>query len=265
MAKKDEAGTAVEERKKNLPAELMGEFEADAGQGQENIGRDDVALPFLKLLQSLSPETSKRNEKYVDGAEAGMYLNTITGEIYDGEEGVLIIPCHYHKVWNEWIPRDAGGGFVNSYEDEAEAMTHAEPGNDVVETASHYVLIESGDDQWMQAILPMTSSKLKTSRKLNSLTVMKKMEGPNGKFTPPSFAFMYRLRSVEKENDKGRFFVPVIEDEAVVQDADVYRQAKAFRDVVIAGEAKVDYSKLEESDAEPDLEADAEDDDKPEF
>ena len=34
-------------------------FEADANAGAQNIGQDDVALPFLKVLGQLSPEINK--------------------------------------------------------------------------------------------------------------------------------------------------------------------------------------------------------------
>ena len=39
----------------NLPAKI--DFISDAGAGLENIDKDDLALPFLKLLQSGSDET----------------------------------------------------------------------------------------------------------------------------------------------------------------------------------------------------------------
>ena len=37
------------------------DFEADSGMGLENIEKDDLALPFLKLLQSGSYETKKKH------------------------------------------------------------------------------------------------------------------------------------------------------------------------------------------------------------
>ena len=34
-----------------VPLESL--FEADAGKGNENVGQDDLALPFLKILSGL--------------------------------------------------------------------------------------------------------------------------------------------------------------------------------------------------------------------
>jgi len=48
----------VTKKEGNLPAEMN--FIQDAGAGLETIDKDDLALPFLKLLQSGSDEL-KRN------------------------------------------------------------------------------------------------------------------------------------------------------------------------------------------------------------
>ena len=52
-------------------------------QGAQNISQEDLALPFLKILGQLSPEVNKRDGKYVDGAEPGKIINTVTNELYD--------------------------------------------------------------------------------------------------------------------------------------------------------------------------------------
>ncbi len=77
----------------NLPAELN--FIQDAGAGLENMDKDDLALPFLKLLQTGSDETKKKHANYVEGAEAGMFYNTVTKKLYSGEKGIEVIPCFY--------------------------------------------------------------------------------------------------------------------------------------------------------------------------
>ena len=80
------------------------DFVQDSGMGLENIDRDDLAIPFLKLLQSGSDETKKRHAKYVDGAEAGMFYNTVTKKLYDGEKGILVVPVFYKMTYPEWAP-----------------------------------------------------------------------------------------------------------------------------------------------------------------
>ena len=68
-------------------------FEADANQGAQNIAQDDLALPFLEVLGQLSPEINKTHSKYIKGAEAGMILNSVSGELFNGEEGIDVFLC----------------------------------------------------------------------------------------------------------------------------------------------------------------------------
>ena len=70
-------------------------FEADANEGLGQLGQDDLAIPFLRILSDTSPQVKKRDPEYVEGAEVGMLFNTLTREIYDGEKGVQAIPCSY--------------------------------------------------------------------------------------------------------------------------------------------------------------------------
>ncbi len=76
-----------------LPSNAL--YEGDAHAGFENVKTSSLALPILKLLQNGSGEAQKRNQNYVEGAEPGMLLNTVTKKLYDGAKGIEVIPCHY--------------------------------------------------------------------------------------------------------------------------------------------------------------------------
>ena len=84
----------VAEKKNNALATF--DMEADAAQGAQNISQEDLALPFLKILGQLSPEVNKRDGKYVDGAEPGKIINTVTNELYDT---IQVIPAHYKRQY----------------------------------------------------------------------------------------------------------------------------------------------------------------------
>ena len=72
-------------------------LEEFAGEGLEEVTAEDLAIPFLRVLAQLSPQVNKRDGAYVEGAEAGMIYNTVANEAYDGEKGILVIPCHYNR------------------------------------------------------------------------------------------------------------------------------------------------------------------------
>ena len=62
-------------------------FEADAGKGLENIGQEDLALPFIKILSGLDPILDDLEE-----ARKGDIYNTVTSNIYKGKTGITVVP-----------------------------------------------------------------------------------------------------------------------------------------------------------------------------
>ena len=67
MAKKK--NSVVKKEAAGLPAHLEEEMEADAGDGRQGITTKDLAIPFLRILQKMSPQLSKRDGAYIEGAE----------------------------------------------------------------------------------------------------------------------------------------------------------------------------------------------------
>ena len=113
-------------KKANTAVSLAVDFEGDAS-GFEDMGQDDLALPFLRILTNMSPEISS-----VDGAKPGMIYNSVTGELFDGTKGIQVIPCAYVRQYIEWAPRGQGsGGPVNIYPATSDILstTHREPGD----------------------------------------------------------------------------------------------------------------------------------------
>ena len=58
------------------------------GTGLEDTSSEDYAIPFIRVLQSGSPQLKKSNGKYIEGAAQGMMFNTVTNRLYDGDEGL---------------------------------------------------------------------------------------------------------------------------------------------------------------------------------
>lgn len=236
MAKKEEMATT----KSSVPA--MIDYETDAGAGLD-FGAQDMAIPFLMILQSGSPQV-KRGEQQVAGASEGDVFNTITGEIFKAGTGVTVIPCAYQKRWVEWRPRESGGGFVAQHESEAimssckriDGKDVLPNGNVIVTTAYHYVIILSPNGDYSMAVISMTSTQLKKSRKWNSLIANQKMTAKDGrKFTPAMYAMMYKLDTIPESNDMGAWSGWHIEAAEPVVNPDLYRAAKEFAESVKAG------------------------------
>jgi len=225
-------------------------FEADANQGVGNLTQEDLALPFLKILGQLSPEVNKRDGKYVDGAEPGMIYNSVTGELFDGVNGVEVIPCHYKLEYIEWQDRGEGSGApvaIHSSSSDIMSKTTRDAsykdrlpnGNYIEKTASHFVIVNS--DSPSTALIAMKSTQLKISRKWNSMMSSTKMKGKNGMFTPASFSHTYKLKTTQMSNDKGTWFGWEVSKIGPVQDASLYQQAKSFSENISKGDVQVKH------------------------
>ena len=244
--------TAVEEKKKSevamFDASMM---EADAGSGINDLGSDDLALPFLKILSGLD---SKLDD--LDNAKRGDIINSVTDEVYKGKEGVDVIPCAYERVYIQWAPRGEGSGAPSSVyktkdecpeverssEDNKDYLTDGS-GQYIEETHQHYVLILKDDGSADQALIAMKSTQLKKSRKWNSMMLSATIKGKNGMFTPPRFVFIYHLKSVGEENSKGSWHGWEMSRKEPVSSADVYAKAKAFAESIKKGGVVVKHEK----------------------
>ena len=83
--------------------------------------------------------------------------------------------------------------------------------NQIVDTAEHFVLVKK-DETWEPAVLTMTSSNLGVSRKWNTLLKMKKINIKGQMVEPPSFLYMFKLSTINAENDLGSWFKYKIEE-----------------------------------------------------
>ena len=224
-------------------------FEADASHGAQNITQEDLALPFLKVLGQLSPEVNKGHAKYVEGAQPGMILNTVTNALYDGKEGIQVLPVFYKRQYIEWQDRgESKGAPVHIYNagDDIPKTTRDKMnkdrlgnGNYLENTANHYV-VTLGDSP-STALISMKATQLKISKKWNSMMLGIKMQGKNGLFTPPTYSHIYKLRTVQQSNDKGTWFGWDVSQVGPIKDKSVYEIAKQFAVRVSKGEVEAKH------------------------
>ena len=231
----DEKQVAIK-KEAGLPSSIL--FEDDAAHGFENVKTTSLALPILKLLQNGSGEAQKRNQNYVDGAEPGMLLNTVTKKLYDGAKGISVIPCHYKLEYQEWADFGTGSGRPeNIFPDGSDILAQTtkdgsgkdrlENGNYILTVGQHFVLLV-GDDGTEQALVSMSSSQGKVSRKWNSMMMSISFDGKNGSYTPPSFSHSYKLTTVLNSGKGNQWYGYNVIKEGPVKDESLYERAKKF-------------------------------------
>jgi len=229
---------------------------AAMGRGFEEADVDSFAIPFLVLLQKTSPAADADDPAYVKGAKAGMFMNTVTQELYENPE---IIPCVYQRRFNRWAPLDSGGGFKGTFLPsvisgmEAKSViaqdddgrwyftmpdgTISEKKSDVLtDTRLHYCMMVQDDGSLVNVLVSLSRTQLKKSK--NWMTLMQQQGGD-------MWDNVYALSSKQEENDKGKWMGWVINSSRSTEDEE-RAAAEAFYESVQSGAVKVRMDKAED-------------------
>lgn len=240
------------------------DYGEDAGAGTEGMTSADVSIPFINLLQPLSPEVEEGGSAQVEGARPGMFYNSVTKELTDGKKGFLFQPCARQHVYVEWIPRDSGGGFVGVHLDNAPEVIQAirQNGgssnqlklgdNDLIETVYLYghILDEDGVTSKGFAVFAATSTKLKPLKDAMTIVVTARVGPPEKRIQPPLYAYRFKFTSFGDKNKKGQpFFNIKVDPKALpllsrVDSAEnaLYLAGKDFKASVDSGAKKADIA-----------------------
>lgn len=108
MTKKNEEEKAMTVHGETLPDFLRGK---ETGRGKENMDREDLTIPRIKLLQPMSPEVDEEDSEH----RPGTLMNSITGHNYG--KSIVFIPLLHSKSRMLWRDREDGGGIQCSAAD----------------------------------------------------------------------------------------------------------------------------------------------------
>jgi len=257
MAKKtEELVTTTKSSTAVIPASLPS-WAGDAGSGMEGTDKDSFAIPFIRVLQQLSPQCTPGKTGYNPAAKAGMILNTVTGELVSGETGIVFVPCAFQRRFIQWAPRGSNGGYRGEHNPEdvaarvaAEELTRGDDGKLYIgepnpkksdylsDTRNHFGLVLTPNGP-VQALLSLTSTQIKKSKQLMGLLGQIKIGGK----TPPTYLSKVRMTTVLEANDSGSWYGVRFEHEAFLDatEQDVYEAGKAFHDLIASNVAHVNY------------------------
>lgn len=246
---KESANVALKEEKTQLVTPASDEMFDDARRGLEGVGVEDLAIPFLVIIQSGSPQRKKTDGAYIPGAEEGMIFNSVNNALF---EETVLVPCAFERKMIHWRPREEGGGFMGTYAPSDPICAQAErqgardvmpDGTYLVNTAQHYCLHVMPDGTFKRVVVSMSSTQLKKSRKWLTIVGEKTLKNSAGVFfTPPSFAFKYNLKTQPEENDKGSWYGWRVEEAGMLDlssERELYLAARAFSEAVSKGAVQV--------------------------
>ena len=235
-------------------------------KGYEHQSAQDGAMPFMVILQPMTPAVS---EGTVDGAKAGMVMNTVTKQLFGNPEGVLFVPATTRHQYTEFVPRERGGGFRGQHEIDSPIVKAAvakskefgeyytPDGNELIETFYVFGAICSEQGEALYpAVIAFTSSKIKVYKNWISTIrqhTLPHPQDPTKKIIPPLYAHLTRLTTEMKKNDKGVFHVPVLRPaiensvpKSLLDRTDPrFQLAKVCKELVDGGQAKVNYDQAQ--------------------
>lgn len=225
-----------------------------AGKGFEGADKDSFAIPFLTILQSGSPQCKRSDGAYIKGAEEGMLYNTVTNEIFDGDEGIEVIPCAFHRAYIQWAA-DRGGyrgehlpeelpDYEMKEDDEGRKKMTMANGDTLSDTRHHYCLMRRPDGGYDRIVVAMAKTQVRKSKKWMSLMNNQTFEHAGKLMQAPSFAFHYRLTTAAESNDQGSWFGWAVQRTEPVEDDSVLEAAYLFNQTIGKGEARPNYDSL---------------------
>lgn len=215
----------------------------DSMEGFEDINGSTMAIPFVRILQKLSPQLNKQKQEFIDGAEEGDWYNSTTKEVYGPEINVLVLK--FERVFIEWKPNR--GGFVGYHTPEnAERIAvdttfgnwKTKEGNELSETYVYMILIEGHEAEGI-VVLSFSSSAIKVAREWNRLMTTHIMA--DGQRAKPYY-LVWNLSTDYKENEKGSWYNPKLK---FMRYIDERQYALAGSERKALPSKKVDYAQIE--------------------
>lgn len=196
------------------------EMRADAGMGVSTRAADNI-VPSISVLQPLSPEVLDGPDQIANSKPGDFLMANAAQPLVDGKTGVWFQPCATTEWWFEFIPRDAGGGFVARYQveyDEREQLIPPPGAEQDPSNAFRYFFPESNhscihyrfvagfawiDTLGLEYVIPFYGTGHTVCRMWNTKWTRKRFQ--NG-LIKPAFSHLYHLTTGRRTNKKGTWF-----------------------------------------------------------
>lgn len=192
-------------------AETFNYFSDDGLGGFEQMTADTISIPFLRILQQLSPQLDDTKPEYIEGAKKGMFCNSGLNKVYTPPLEVVV--GRFDRYFVEWKPNR--GGFAGAHDpqvinqelargtlqrDEKNRIVHPTTRNVYTDTYVYFVLLPQHLDDGLM-LLSLSSTQLKEARKWNRNLMSMIIPGTNQKAKP--YYMRWSLTTPMMQNDQG--------------------------------------------------------------
>ena len=205
-------------KKENVSQEDMFKvFEEDHdASGFEDINNSTKSIPFIRILNDLSPQVKKTKPEYIPEAETGMMVNTVSEQVYESPLRVII--GKFERYYIEWkpnrgsfvaahLPEDIEGNHLGRklVRNEKFQLIDSNNGNLFTDTYMYYVVLPEHMHEGV-CLLSLSSSGIKEAKKLNRNLTSTIIPGTSKRALP--YFMIWNLQAVLMTNDQGDWFGP---------------------------------------------------------
>jgi len=192
----------------NDPTKLPAHLASMGAVGNENIDSKVLATPRLYLLQQLSPQVTKGKPEYVEGAQAGQFINSLSGEATDA---LFVANLFMQMGYTAFKKRQLGKDFQGVHTSMEAAVAHLNANGlnpldyDIDESHTHTLAVidpQTGDIK-TPILFSLKRTGLSVSRSWNTQIVT---QNPN----VPRFGSIWKLESSLVNGAKGSYYVPKV-------------------------------------------------------
>ena len=212
-----------------------------AGQGFEQTTISDYRIPFLSIVQAMSPSVN-------DGAVPGQISIGLNSTFVSGKTGVLFVPAVTRRLFVEWQPRELGGKFCGHYQPDDEIVKKAisestsfgkykNGVNSLVETFYVYGLIIDENDNLSESAIAFSSTRVRPYRiwMTQARSTMIQVSVRRS-VVAPLFSYAYRFMTVLEKNNLGQYYNWKIKQEIMITPGtDIFLMALSVRDMFNSG------------------------------
>lgn len=238
---------AVNEQMKAVVTFDSSAFDEFSGAGAEDVTVHDRKIPLLKILEPLSDNLKKNNEKFIAGASAGEIVDTSVNEVVGTE--IEFVPVKFEKSFIEWqdkkpLNRHKNRDILSKCEfrdKEGQKKGYFLPnGNEVAETAIFYGINVTAGGIW--SAISMAGGRLPAGGTF--LEQLMRLKMPNGK-QAPFFFKVWDLKAVDATSKSGHSFytwkaVPGLNLQEREDGKVWYDEAVSFYNILKEGKASAD-------------------------
>lgn len=227
----------------------------DAGGGYANQTSEDVAVPFLVILQPGSKEVLAEGSD----AKGGHIINKSTGQLIPGNAGVTFIPATTRHVFVEWVPRDSGGGYVGEHELDSELVKRVrstqplgsykmpDGENELIETYYVYGIALDVEGTGYPAVMAFSSTHIKAYKDwmFRARSIIISLESGRKLTKLPLWSHAYSIRTQRVDKAGNTWYIPVIgfadknaEASRLLPSSELYQAGKSVDEAVNSGALK---------------------------